>query len=473
MKKIFSLLMVVAMLLAMSTTAFAAGTGSITVENAVVGETYTIYRLLELESYNPTTGAYAYKANAAWESWLRTQTQYVTFDTQGYVTWVKNADAAAFAKAVKAYAAANSLPHNGSTDAATTTVTFAGLELGYYLMDSSLGTLCSLNTTNPNATIREKNEEPIIKKEVQEDSTTLFGDTNDANIGQTVNFKTTVTAKPGAEGYVVHDILSAGLTLDKTSITVVGLTAGTDYTVAFDQTCKDQSGATAICTFEITFTQDYLDRLTVDTEIIITYSAVVNENAVIAGAGNPNDTVLKYGTDDWTAWDRTVTCTWDMGVLKYGNGNESNVLADAKFVLLNKDKTQVAIFANGKMTGWAAIPTGDDPWPAGSELTTGADGKIYVAGLDADNYFLRETQAPAGYNKLSQDVAASVDRGTVENNVLISYQTKVVKVNNQSGTIFPETGSTGTMMFISIGSLMAIVAVVFIITRKKMSIYEE
>ncbi len=225
MKKIFSLLLVVVMLFAMGTTAFAAGNGSITIDNAVVGETYTIYRLLDLESYNAETGAYAYKANSAWETWLKTQTTYLSFDDQGYVTWVDGADAAAFAKAAKEYATTNSIANQGSATATSTTVEFTALDLGYYLVDTTLGTLCSLDTTDPSVTIKEKNEEPIIEKEVEEDSTPgTYGDSDDANIGQVVNFKTTVTAKEGAEGYVVHDILSPGLTLDKDSIAIAGLT---------------------------------------------------------------------------------------------------------------------------------------------------------------------------------------------------------------------------------------------------------
>lgn len=492
MKKIFSLLLVVVMLFAMGTTAFAAGNGSITIDNAVVGETYTIWRLLDL-SFAPDTdpseevdnSSYSYTVNWAWTNFFNQNTikgVYVNIDAQGYVTWVEGADAAAFAKAAKEYATTNSIANQGTKTADSTTVEFTGLDLGYYLVDTTLGTLCSLDTTDPSVTIKEKNEVPIIEKEVEEDSTPgTYGDSDDANIGQVVNFKTTVTAKEGAEGYVVHDILSAGLTLNKDSIAIAGLTKGTDYTVAFDVACKDKDGNAATCDFEITFAQSYLDTITADTEIIITYSATVNENAVIGLPGNPNDTILEYSDDNWTEWDETVTYTWDVDVLKYANGDESKVLADAKFVLLNNDKTKVATFEDGKFKAWADVPTEDGAtWPAGSELTTGADGKIAVDGLDGDTYYLRETKAPAGYNKLSSDIKIEISYSTTNNTTTVVYKQNdsalsadhVVKVNNQSGTVLPETGAEGTMMFITIGSLLAIVAVVFMVTRKKMSIYE-
>ena len=108
-KKLFSVLLTLVMALALTIPAFAAqqGTltgGSITINDAVPGQTYKAYQILYLESYNADANAYAYKANSAWETWLRTQTAYVNFDAQGYVTWV-GADAATFAKLAQEKAA--------------------------------------------------------------------------------------------------------------------------------------------------------------------------------------------------------------------------------------------------------------------------------------------------------------------------------------------------------------------------------
>ena len=283
-KKLASVLLALVMALALTATAFAEGeTGSITINDAVVGQTYTIYQLLDLESYNASANAYAYKATTAWNTFINSDAikgTYVEVDAQGYVTWKVGADVAAFAKAAQKYAKDNSITNQGSVTATTTTVSFTGLDLGYYLVDTTLGTLCSLDTTNPNVVMEEKNEVPTNVKTVEEDSTGNYGEKNDADIGQTVNFKSTITAQAGAENYVFHDTMSAGLTLNKASIKVndVAVTdeqgndvAGDNYTVSYPS--GDGSDG---CTFEIAFAQSYLDTITVATPLTITYSATLN-----------------------------------------------------------------------------------------------------------------------------------------------------------------------------------------------------
>ena len=137
-RKLTSLLLALVMVFAVATTAFAADeTGSITIDNAVVGQTYTIYEILKLESYNKDSGAYSYKATSEWNGFINSadiKGTYVNVDSQGYVTWVKDADAAAFAKLAQAYAKNNSIANQGSTKATDATVTFTGLELGLYLL---------------------------------------------------------------------------------------------------------------------------------------------------------------------------------------------------------------------------------------------------------------------------------------------------------------------------------------------------
>lgn len=204
-KKLASLLLALVMVFAVAVTVLAEGSGSITVDNAVVDQTYTIYEILRLESYNADTNAYSYKATGAWEEFINgdgIKGIYVDVNAQGYVTWHDGADASAFAKAAQVYAGAHSITNQGSKTATSTTVKFESLELGYYLMDSTLGTLCALDTTTPDVIIKEKNEVPSNEKTVEEDSSKNYGSVNDADIGQTVNFISTVTLPAGSENVI-------------------------------------------------------------------------------------------------------------------------------------------------------------------------------------------------------------------------------------------------------------------------------
>ena len=194
---IFAILASIAMLLPAS--AYAAtndNSGSITINDAEPGHTYNAYQVLVLESYDAKAGAYSYKANTKWAEWLKTQTQYVAIDNQGYVTWKEGADVAAFAKAAIAQAKEASINPAGTQVAPAaakaqqySTVKFENLNLGYYLVDTTLGTLCSLDTTTPNVVMKEKNDLPGIVKEVKEDDDHRGVSENTAEIGDTVEFR--------------------------------------------------------------------------------------------------------------------------------------------------------------------------------------------------------------------------------------------------------------------------------------------
>ena len=439
-------------------------TGSITINDAVVGQTYTVYQILDLESYNAETNAYAYKANAAWAEWLTEQTAYVSMDEQGYVTWVKGADAAAFAKAAKAYAEEKKIDPSATPVKATETmVKFEGLDLGYYLIDTTLGTICSLDTTNPNVVMEEKNEVPGIEKEVKEDSTSEWGETNDADFHQTVEYQATITVQKGAENYIMHDTMSKGLTY--TGVTKVTVNdeevAGENYTVTAPGGCG--------CTFEVAFNNDYIAKLEAGTKIVVAYAATVNEDAVVGLEGNPNEVKLQYGDENqpsYTPVDQTITYTWDMDVLKYANNDETKVLKDAEFVLLNSDKDYVAKFVDGKFTEWVKIEDGTDL--TAYALTTDESGKIEMDGLDAGTYYLREVQAPAGYNKLKDDVEAVVTGASQDDDGKLTYTTLVEKVNNNSGAELPSTGGIGTTIFYITGAALVLIAVVLLVVRRRM-----
>ena len=469
-KKLFSLALAFIMAMALMTPAFAAQQGeltggSITINDAVPGQIYKAYQILYLESYNKDADAYAYKANSAWETWLRTQTTYVSFDAQGYVTWVEGADAAAFAKLAQVEAA--KMTADATATAESTTVTFSNLTLGYYLVDTTLGTLCSLDTTNPDVVMQEKNEVPVNVKTVEEDSTSLYGEKNDADIGQTVNFKSTITAQAGAENYVFHDKMSAGLTYTGvTGITLNGTAVDASY---YTVTAPAADGDT----FDVTFTQAFCDTLEANDKIVISYTATLNENAVIAGDGNPNTSKVSYGDSSNTKYtpdSQTKTYTWDVDVFKYTMVDKTETaLAGATFTLSkNADGSNpIALVSEGNNV-YRVAKTGETGTV--TEITTDATGKFTIKGLDADTYYLTETKAPDGYNKLADPITIVIGENGVVNGTTEAPQgVDEVKVLNNTGAELPSTGGMGTTIFYVLGGVLMAGAAILLVTKKKMS----
>jgi len=480
MKKFMSLVLALVMVMAMMVPAMAAmeGTltgGSITINDAIEGQTYRAYQILYLESYNADAEAYAYKANSEWAGFVNSDAikgVYLNVDAQGYVTWVTGANVAEFAKLAQAQL--NGKTADATAKAESTTVTLSGLNLGYYLVDTTLGTLCSLDTTNPTVVMEEKNEAPTVEKEVQEDSNSEWGTSNDADINQVVNFKATITVKAGAENYVLHDTMSNGLTFDSNSVvvTVGGETvADTNYTVT-------TPGATCTngCTFEVAFTDSYIATLAANTEIVVEYSATLNENAVVGLDGNKNEVILEYGDatePSYTPKDETITYTWDAKVVKYTTKEGAEVtLAGATFKLstdeqgnntfkfhaLGENKYEVCADANCEKDHVTTI-------------TTDATGTFSIEGLDAGTYYLTETAAPAGYNKLAGPVTVTIT-GATEKDGVLTYNTVETKVENNAGTELPSTGGMGTTMMYIGGGLLVAFAVIMLATKRRMNAAE-
>ena len=488
-KKIAAIMLSIMMVLGMASVVSAegsgattaTGTGKITITNAIPKQTYKIYRILELESYNTATRSYAYKATSAWKNFIESdgiQNVYVTINND-YVTWKDGANVIDFAKTALAYAkdSSNRIDNNGSKTVAQgeNSVIFENLPLGYYLVESSVGALCGLTTTNNEVEIREKNGVPSVDKKVQEDSkigtANEWGKNNTADIGQIVNFQTTITAKAGAQNYVLHDKMNTGLTFD-------GTVAVTKNGAAVNATCytlkRDTDSSATItdgCTFEIAFTQDFCDTLADDDQIIVTYSATLNEKAVIAGEGNKNETWLKYGESSETTHDTTTTKTYEIPVFKYTkDGATKKALIGASFTLSknNGGSNPIELVSVGSDATngdtYRVAKTGDTN--AVTTVTTTDSGKFIIKGLDADTYYLTETQQPAGYNKLSAPITVVI--GENGNITVGGEATTEVEVENKTGSLLPSTGGSGTTLIYILGAVLVLGSGVALITRKRM-----
>lgn len=479
MKKYFAVLLAVVMVLSMGMTAMAAGEkGSITINGVSTSNTYEIYKLLDLESYNTESGAYSYKVNADWTGFFATAEAltYVAIDEAGYVTWIATEDddtVAAFAKAALAYAKANEIApvkssaNEGEFVVTGTTGKFEGLELGYYLVDSTMGALCGLTTTNPNASINAKNAAPTIDKQVKEDSTEQWGDKNTADIGQTVEFRVTINVHAGAENYVFHDKMSAGLTfLGVTKIehvipsdTTHEVTKDTDYTVETEKLGDD-------CTFEVHFSKVFCDHLETNDKVIVYYSAMLNRNAIVAGDGNPNEAWLDFGENHETTHDTTKTKTFGFDLVKTDSQNK--LIDGAQFRIYDAseggNEVEVVLMDDGVT------------YRRAREDETGVpivvkDGQVRVVGFDNGTYYLEETVSPEGYNKLTarQKFIISDDNlDAVFNNGSFSTGSGV-HVVNKTGSMLPETGGFGTSMFLMFGGIVALAAAVLLVTKRRMA----
>ena len=511
-KKITAIMLSIMMVLGMSSVVSAAETsgtstttGSITINNAAPGETYNIYRILDLESYSGSgeTENYAYKLRSdnatgstkSWSEFIKStaiKDVYVTIDGD-YVTWkngvaTTEAKAAEFAKLALKYAKDNTteivadetvIAPSGAT---TSTVSFSGLPLGYYLVETSVGTVLALDTTKPDATIKEKNGVPSVEKKIVEG--TDLKDRNTASIGDKVEFQTTITAKAGAQNYVLHDKMDKGLTFDPDSLKVQlkkKADANANDVASRNNYEKKTTGleTTDPCTFHVEFTQTFCNTLANDDQIIVTYSATLNEEAEIGSTtGNKNTTYLKYGNKSETVKKTTTTYTYEIPVFKYTlntDGTTKKGLGGATFKLTKDNETAPSIeliktsTATEKDTYRVAKSGKTGTVKTITTSSTGDDkGKFTIQGLDAGTYYLTETKQPDGYNKLSKAVKIVIDENgkiTIDDK---PEEVTLVEVENKSGSLLPSTGGRGTTLFYILGAILVVGSGVVLITKKRM-----
>lgn len=350
-------------------------------------------------------------------------------------------------------------------------------------------------TVNPKVAI------PTIEKKVKdiedsEDGTVTdnpWYDSADHDIDNVaIPFKLTAAPPSNAAFYstyklVFHDHMSAGLTLDKNSFKVY--IYDNKYKADVDTDLNDfvadvtnyftitTDGLADDCTFEVSCDNVLaIPGVHADTAFVVYYEATLNDAAVIGAAGNPNEVYLEFSNNPYeegtgeTEKDKVTVFTYQLTVNK--TDSHGHALKGAGFTLYKKNVAgeYVAIGSELKVDA------------EGNELTT-----FTWKGLDDGDYKLVETTVPQGYNALA-DVLFTISATHEENSAdpkLLNLDgglmgTGVVDTGiitkdivNQTGTVLPETGAEGTFMLITASAMFVMVAVVFMVTRKKMSIYED
>lgn len=464
MRKLFTVLLALAMTLALAVPAFAADTtGSITITNPQGDRTYTAYKIFDV-TYSGKNYSYTISGT---DAAFNTVKAYADEAANGLkLTAVANTnkynvsiDAAAFSAASFAQYLKTNVGSLGTGTAFTKdgdTMRASGLTPGYYFVSGTSGTVCELATAK-DIEIRDKNEALQIEKSVDDADRTV-------EIGQKLTY--TITGKvPSTKGYTkftyqVTDTMSEGLTFNKDVKVTIGSTDVTaDATIT-----KSENGFVASINM-----MNYQKQI--DAPVVITYTATVNENAIQRDK-ETNTATLKYSNDpaDKTSFgeshDEVNVFSFNIVIDKYATGNESTKLEGAKFVLKNNE---------GKYYKYdAAKVTWVDAKAAATEVTTDDKGVARFDGLQAGTYHLEETAAPAGYNQLTKDITIVLDKdgsATIDSasSTLGADHSLTAGVANSTGTMLPETGGIGTVIFVALGALAVICAGVFLVTNKRMS----
>lgn len=491
-RQFFALLLALVLTLGLCATAFADETkpGSITISNPAQGKTYEVFKLLDIveDESDLANKGFIYKlTNDDWATFITTVqdgsgAKYFNLFENGGMTYVLanenlKGGIADFAAKAKAYAEEKKLqPVQTATASDGNELTISGLGLGYYLVRSDLGILCSLDTTAPNAEVKEKNEATVIVKNV-EDTTKKQ---NVAEIGTYVKFTIRITVKDKAPvNYKLVDEMTEGLTFVKNetyplTVTVNGSAlAAENYNVA--ETTEPRG-------FTLTFNNNAegsASILKTGDVVTVTYYAQINENAKIADEANVNKAKVEYGTNSHTEYDTTETYVWKMNIVKYTMEQETEKkLAGATFKLSRDEAGAqvIKLVKVGDTTYRLALPTETEG--VVDTITTGETGELVINGLADGTYYLTETKAPRGYNLLREPVKVTIGHkdanGKLTETSFVADQTQtdtsgVVKVENNAGAELPSTGGIGTTVFYVLGSAMALGAVILLVTKKRMA----
>lgn len=523
MKKVFAAAAAIATVFGLAATTVATanaagGNATLTVSTKdakFAGKTVNAYKMFSA-TVSSDGGAVSHTLNDAWKPFFKNSVGLtdvtdanVNDKANDYVSKLKDSALTAFAAKASNWAqtktnnitadATATVPKNAATDGKYT-ATFTGLDYGYYVVAVPGATLADakgqyaalVRVHSTTVDVDIKGDLPTVDKKVQVNGTGQ--NATDAKIGDTLTFTLTSTI-PDMSAYSTYtfnfkDTLSKGLTFEQVKSVKVEdktLSVNTDYTVT-PPTAPNNTLTVAMKDFKTK------QQVNAGKKITVTYTATLNENAVVGGAGNVNSAKIQYSNNPSTNGtgesepSKVRVFTYGFTVDKYTGDQYTDAatrLAGAEFTLAHKDGSAISFVqvSAGSATANAVYRVAKAGETGTTTITTPANGKVVFEGLKNGEYTLTETKAPAGYNKLASAIGVKVNgqnNGTDTTNatVTITYNNDngndynqtasngVIPVQNKSGAILPGTGGMGTIAFTVIGVLVIALGVAWTLKRK-------
>lgn len=486
-KRVIAIMCIFMMVISMVTVVEAVDTnGKVTVTNVKPGETYKIFKILTLESFDETKGAYSYIRNGdSWDGFINSSAakKYIETNNDGYVTFKddqKNEIGARnFGLLAMEYAKNKNISPTATAKASNETnakVVFENLPLGYYLVETSTGTACSIDTTHPKVEIRDKHASPSVSKLVANGGTISNNKKrNSMNRGDNVFFETIINVKPHVTNYCLHDYMNQYLKYN--SVLKDGIAY---YSNEKDESLKRKSlkkyndyvsttNTNDGCNFHLTFTDSFYKKYQDDidsgklTQIYIKYLVILSNDAPI-DTPLVNTSYLTYGENSRTEESKTETFTYSIPIFKYTGYNKA--LAGAKFIL-SKDSNPTEDNALKFVQSGSNFDYNSKN--GNVTLTSYSDGKINIKGIQADTYYLKEIEAPKGYNLIKTPIKIVVTSDTDGKGVVKVDNDVVDQVNvlNNYGSLLPSTGGMGTTLIYAIGCILVLSSGVVLFLKRR------
>jgi fimbrial isopeptide formation D2 family protein/LPXTG-motif cell wall-anchored protein len=470
--------------------------GSITVNPNNNGQTYTLYHLFDAHiTFTETPGAnegddptytqaaitYTLPTGKTLDT---TGAQWFTVNSNGFIEKTSNLTddvmkSAEFRTWAKGFGTANATTKTATQDN-DPNVKWENLPFGYYLVDSTLGAFVGIDSANPDVTIRDKNNPPSLDKSItgvkdenNANDGSIFNatdanETSDpgqgsnehaiAQVGDTITYSIVIVAKPGALNYVLTDTMDNGLTPPEAA--GVSVMAGTtDLKTQDAGTGKAATVSVSGQTITVNFAQAYLDTITANTTITVTYTATLNDDAVVATDSNDNTARLTWGHDNDSNYTTDDSKVWTakIGVNKRINEESGDPLAGAGFVLKNSSNKYYQWDETSKVVHWV------DSIDNATVRTTNNTGAIDpFEGLPNGTYTLVEKIVPDGYNKTADTTITIANANVTADNLA-----QTATVINNAGSVLPSTGGIGTTIFYIAGLVLVLGAAAIVIARRK------